>query len=81
MIREAIQKLSDENVDKYITKNWKGKAKTFLYDLEASMLLAKHVDVVISPDKKYMHIPGVLKANKRMKIKTVIDGSTLIEVE
>jgi len=81
MIREAILKMSDTNIDKFIHKNWGGKATTFLYDLEASILLAKYVDVIISPDKRYIHIPGDMKPSVGKEIEKIIQEMNLTEIE
>jgi len=71
LFNESIKKLSDENIDKTI-KKW-GKAVTFEYDAEAVLELGKKDDVLVTKDKKYMHIrPGdfeeIIKKYKLKKL-------------
>lgn len=71
LFNESIKKLSDENIDKTI-KKW-GKVVTFEYDAEAVLELGKKDDVLVTKDKKYMHIrPGdfeeIIKKYKLKKL-------------
>jgi len=69
LFNESIKKLSDEDIDKTIEK-W-GKVVTFEYDAKAVLELGKKDDVLITKDKKYMHIkPGEFKdIIKKYKLK------------
>ena len=80
MIREAIKKLSDEKIDQTI-KSWGTEVLTFLYDFEASMALGKDFEVLVTPDKKYMHIKKPKTARDRARFQVVQDGTNLISVE
>jgi len=55
-IFESIKKMSDKNIDNFIQNNWNGKAVTLPYVFEASVELGQQVDVLVSSDKKFMHI-------------------------
>jgi len=69
-IAEAVKSLSDDKIDKEL----RGKTiKTFKYDMEAAMNIAKDlkVDVITTKDNKFMHIDIDNKLFKKYNLKEV----------
>lgn len=65
-LNEALRILPDEKIDSFVSSEW-SSVVTYPYHSIASMELAKVLpDVIITKDKKWMHIPGALdtKMNK-----------------
>jgi len=57
---EAIRKMNDEKVDKFIQDNWNGEAHTYPYNAEAVIKLSKiFKDIITTKDMKYFHIPAI----------------------
>ena len=78
---EGLQKLSDDKIDDFIRNEW-GEAFTYKYHPEAAVELAKILhDVLISPDRKFMHIPGTLPAKMSSEVSKIETKYNLKEVE
>ena len=77
-LKESIQKLNDEKMDKAIKDNFNGKAITFEYDTEASFELGKVCNkVLVTSEKEFMHISAYIND----EVKAVIKKFKLKEVK
>lgn len=78
---ESIKKLPDSKIDKFISDKW-GSAKTYKYNQEASMELAKILpDILISQDMKFMHIADTLQGNANSAVTKIEQKYNLKEVK
>lgn len=81
MYLESIKKLSDAKIDDFIKNEW-GEAFTYKYNQEASVELGKILpDIIISPDKKFMFIPGTLPAKMSSEVTKIEQKYNLKEVK
>ena len=69
-IAEGIEIAADNRIDTIIRIYFNGKAITYKYNEEASFELGKIFNkVIITKDKKYMHIPETNKKSDEVKNK------------
>lgn len=74
-IFEGIIKTSDVNIDKIIS-TWDG-SRTFEYNLQGAVAFGKlFKDVLITSDKKFMHIPD----SKPKEVQSIINKLNLVEL-
>jgi len=83
MIREAILKVSDKEMDDIIKDRFNGKVFTYHYDFGASIELANRlmVDVLVTKDKKFLHIPSELSQDQKKSLKEIEKEFKLKEVK
>jgi len=77
---EAIRRSNDNKIDTFIKDRWNGEVRTFEYNEEGLYELAKkYEDVLVTSDKKFMHIT----INKLLKKETeqIISKYNLKEIK
>jgi hypothetical protein len=69
---EKIIKTSDDKIDAFIEKEWKGSVETYTYSSFASTILGQYCNVLVTSDRKFMHInPKEIDAKELAEIKNV----------